>query len=213
MNGRLFTTLAAGLLAAACQSPHQETTYVRPSPATTTAYAAPYPTSEQACTDYGFAAGTAGFNACVSRERAARAAGRVSPDYAEVNLTRDAQNACYSYGLQPRTAAYDRCVGREIDARRYRAEARVAGYPPYHTDQYGYRVDSQGYRVDANGYRLVTQPVYVAPAYTPVVSSADQRPATTGQAAFRDEFGFRYDSQGNRIDRNGNVISPQTTTP
>lgn len=30
---------------------------------------------------------------------------------------------------------------------------------------------------------------------------------------FRDEFGFRYDGQGNRLDRNGNVISPQSTQP
>jgi len=29
---------------------------------------------------------------------------------------------------------------------------------------------------------------------------------------YRDEFGFRYDSQGNRLDRNGNIISPQSTT-
>ena len=30
------------------------------------------------------------------------------------------------------------------------------------------------------------------------------------QAAFKDEFGFRYDSQGNRLDARGNIISPQT---
>lgn len=28
--------------------------------------------------------------------------------------------------------------------------------------------------------------------------------------AFRDEFGFRYDAQGNRLDARGYVISPQT---
>jgi hypothetical protein len=32
-----------------------------------------------------------------------------------------------------------------------------------------------------------------------------QRPA---QSAFRDEYGFRYDSQGNRLDARGNIISP-----
>jgi hypothetical protein len=31
--------------------------------------------------------------------------------------------------------------------------------------------------------------------------------------AFRDEYGFRYDSRGNRIDAQGHVISPHTTTP
>jgi hypothetical protein len=33
------------------------------------------------------------------------------------------------------------------------------------------------------------------------------------QEAFRDEYGFRYDSRGNRIDASGYVISPHTTTP
>ena len=28
------------------------------------------------------------------------------------------------------------------------------------------------------------------------------------QAAFKDEYGFRYDSQGNRLDARGNIISP-----
>lgn len=31
--------------------------------------------------------------------------------------------------------------------------------------------------------------------------------------ASRDEYGFRYDSRGNRIDAGGHVISPHTTTP
>lgn len=30
------------------------------------------------------------------------------------------------------------------------------------------------------------------------------------KAAFKDEFGFRYDDQGNRLDARGNIISPQT---
>jgi len=30
------------------------------------------------------------------------------------------------------------------------------------------------------------------------------------QAAFKDEYGFRYDSEGNRLDARGNIISPQT---
>ena len=49
---------------------------------------------------------------------------------------------------------------------------------------------------------------------TPQMASPpmDSMPAQTGprQAAFKDEFGFRYDAQGNRLDARGNIISPQT---
>jgi hypothetical protein len=31
--------------------------------------------------------------------------------------------------------------------------------------------------------------------------------------AFRDEYGFRYDARGDRIDAQGRIISPHTTTP
>ena len=31
--------------------------------------------------------------------------------------------------------------------------------------------------------------------------------------AFRDEYGFRYDARGDRIDAAGHRISPHTTTP
>jgi hypothetical protein len=33
------------------------------------------------------------------------------------------------------------------------------------------------------------------------------------QVAMRDEYGFRYDSQGSRLNGRGCVISPQNTTP
>ncbi len=33
------------------------------------------------------------------------------------------------------------------------------------------------------------------------------------EEAFRDEYGFRYDAQGNRLNAQGYVISPRTTTP
>lgn len=60
---------------------------------------------------------------------------------------------------------------------------------------------------------------YVTPAPTyvttaPVVAAIP--PATTppaGVQAFRDEYGFRYDGQGNRVDRYGNIISPHSTRP
>ena len=158
---------------------------------TETRTAAPYrmPGSEQACLDYGFRAGTEAYNRCVIRESEARAQGRVTQDYTTVRLDADARNACYSYGLTPGTAMYDRCVGREIDARRYREQAA-----PY-------------YPAPASAA------VYPAPAY-PAAPYVETRPTPpAGVQVFRDEYGFRYDGQGNRIDRNGNIISPQSTSP
>ena len=35
-------------------------------------------------------------------------------------------------------------------------------------------------------------------------------PSGPREATFKDEFGFRYDAQGNRLDARGNIISPQT---
>ena len=173
---RILTAVSIGLLATSCSSA-QETRYITP-----VGYAS---ISEQACADYGFPAGTIGYNNCVARERSARAS------------------------------------GREIDARRYRSEAAAPAYPPYRVDQYGYRVDAKGYRIDASGYRIsqapTAAPAYPVATYTPAPVYApayvEPRAATTGQLAFRDEFGFRYDAQGNRIDARGNIISPQTRTP
>ena len=52
---------------------------------------------------------------------------------------------------------------------------------------------------------MATAPAAQPPQMAPM-------PAQTGprQAAFKDEFGFRYDSEGNRLDARGNIISPQT---
>jgi hypothetical protein len=47
-------------------------------------------------------------------------------------------------------------------------------------------------------------------------ASTDMATAPSGpsggprEATFKDEFGFRYDAQGNRLDARGNIISPQT---
>jgi len=137
--------------------------------------------SERNCLDYGFAGGTDAYNRCVQRESSARAAGRVNRDYAEARLLDDSRNACYSYGLAQGSQRYDNCVTREVDARRYREQGQL--YPP---------------------------PVY-APDYTPAPAPYGHvAPRTTGTAVTSDEFGFRYDSEGNRIDRNGRIISPQT---
>ena len=42
------------------------------------------------------------------------------------------------------------------------------------------------------------------------MAAAPSGPSGPRQATFKDEFGFRYDAQGNRLDARGNIISPQT---
>lgn len=152
MRFRLLTTISIGLLSAACQSPYQQQARypgpVTPPIVSVTAYS----TSEQACTDYGFNAGTGAFDRCVQRERSARSAGRVNRDYAQARLTADARDACSSYGLEA-GMRYDRCVAREIEARGY-VEVGTQPAQMYRTDQYGNRFDSEGYRVDVNGRRM-----------------------------------------------------------
>ncbi len=141
--------------------------------------------SGQACVDYGFPPGSIGYSRCVQREEEARARGRVSRDYGEAQLAADASNACYSYGLLPGTGPYDRCVGREMESRRWRPD--------------------QAYVTPATVvYTPTPAPEYVPPA---------PPPPPAGVQAFKDEYGFRYDGQGNRLDARGNVISPQSTRP
>ncbi len=50
--------------------------------------------------------------------------------------------------------------------------------------------------------------VYVPPPEPPRVEYV--QPDTVGPS--RDEYGFRYDAKGNRIDKYGNIISPHTTS-
>jgi hypothetical protein len=47
-------------------------------------------------------------------------------------------------------------------------------------------------------------------AAAPSASAGAQLGAGPHPVAFKDEFGFRYDAQGNRLDARGYVISPQT---
>lgn len=143
--------------------------------------------SERTCLDYGFMSGSSAFNRCVQREASARQAGRVNRDYAEARLLEDSRNACADYGLIRNTQRYDNCVAREVDARRYRDQSDM--YAPQRTPA----------------------PDYYVPARTPT-PYAGTTAATTGTPTYRDEFGFRYDAQGNRLDRNGNIVSPQSTT-
>jgi hypothetical protein len=44
----------------------------------------------------------------------------------------------------------------------------------------------------------------------PDMAQAPSMQSGPRQATFKDEYGFRYDAQGNRLDARGNIISPQT---
>jgi hypothetical protein len=185
---KLLVVATFGLSAAACS--YTTTT-------TATVPAGPYRSgAEQACLDYGFQPGTDSYNRCVVREAQSRAAGRMPADYASARLAADARDACYSYGLTIGSAPYDRCVGREIEARRYSQQAVVTTVPAYSAT-------------------TVYTPAPVATVYTqgPVTYTPAAPTPPAGVQAFRDEYGFRYDGQGNRIDANGNIISPQSTRP
>jgi hypothetical protein len=121
--------------------------------------------------------------------------------YTMASLTADSQAACSSYGLVPGTTSYDSCVGREIDARRYREQATVVTTTTAYPAPVVY----------------TTTPASTV-VYTPAPSTVTYVPAApptppAGVQAFRDEYGFRYDGRGNRIDARGNIISPQSTTP
>lgn len=141
--------------------------------------------AEQVCLDHGFAPGTSAYGRCVSRQAEARATYRVVQSDPESQLLADARVACSSYGLVPGSAVHDRCLANEMDARRYR----------------------QG---------VVPQPVASPVAYNPGYATTYVPARTTyatGAENFRDEYGFRYDAQGNRLDRYGNIISPHSTRP
>lgn len=198
---KFLAVAAVGLSAAAC-SYSNTTTASAPPPAVVTPVgtAVVVNTSQQACIDYGFTPGTASYDRCVLRDSEARARGRMPYAYTQSALTADSQMACSSYGLTAGTMYYDRCVSREIDARRYRQEATVTTYPAPVAATTTY-------------YPAPGTTVYTAPAAstTTFVPAATTPPA--GVQAYRDEYGFRYDGQGNRIDARGNIISPQSTRP
>jgi hypothetical protein len=60
--------------------------------------------------------------------------------------------------------------------------------PPYRMDQYNNRVDAEGYAVDSTGRRMPVQSPY-----------AFRGQAASRQVDWRDQYGNRYDSRGNRI--------------
>ena len=186
---KLVVVAAFGLSAAACSYSNTTTTAAVPGPYRSGA--------EQACVDYGFNPGTDSYNRCVVREAQSRAAGRMPADYAIARINADARDACYSYGLEVGSGPYNRCVGREMDARRYR-DSTATVYVPATTPAPAYTTV------------YVPQPSYPPPP-TPYVETRNSN--TAGVQAFRDEYGFRYDAEGNRLDRHGNIVSPQSTQP
>ncbi len=133
--------------------------------------------------------------------------------------------ACVDYGFVPGTIAYNRCVERTHAARvagrvaRGYAEAQLAndardaclsyGLDPrdtYYARCVNREMDARRFRADQ---AYVPADVYPQPAYAPPAPP----PPPAGVQAFRDEYGFRYDGQGNRLDKYGNIISPRSTQP
>ena len=72
-------------------------------------------------------------------------------------------------------------------------------------------MNARRYREDVV-YQPAASPVAYNPGYSTTYATTTTT-YTTGGQAFRDEYGFRYDGQGNRIDARGNIISPHSTTP
>ena len=146
------------------------------------------------------------------------------PSYASRALTQSERN-CLDYGFASGSGPFERCVQRESSARaagrvnsNY-AETRLLDDSRNACYDYGLERGTQRYdncvarEVDARRYREQSQ-MTAPPAYAPDPAPyAYVAPRTTGTEASRDEFGFRYDAEGNRIDRNGRIISPQSTTP
>jgi hypothetical protein len=131
--------------------------------------------------------------------------------------------ACVEYGFVPGTIAYSGCVEREHAARvagrasRGYAEAQLANDARNACSSFGldpatgYYARCVAREMDARRFRAdqAYAPVDTFQQYAPPVPP----PPPAGVQAFRDEYGFRYDGQGNRVDRNGNIISPQSTQP
>ncbi|HLG47810.1 MAG TPA: hypothetical protein VKY24_16325 [Reyranella sp.] len=139
-----------------------------------------------------------------------------------VLATSPSAEACLDYGFVPGTIAYNRCVERTHAARvagrvsRGYAEAQLVADARNACISYGLEpvggyfdrcvareMDARRYRADQ---AYVPADVYPQPAYVPPAPPA-------GVQAFRDEYGFRYDGQGNRLDAHGNIISPHSTQP
>jgi hypothetical protein len=92
----------------------------------------------------------------------------------------------------------------------------TTGGPDQACQSYGFVPGTAAYshclsrEAEARRYRQDTV-VTTAGSRVTYVPAATTSPA--GVEAFRDEYGYRYDGQGNRIDRQGNIISPHSTAP
>jgi hypothetical protein len=51
------------------------------------------------------------------------------------------------------------------------------------------------------------------PADQQTQAVAPSRGGERRDSAFKDEYGFRYDARGDRVDGSGRIISPHSTTP
>jgi len=133
-------------------------------------------------------------------------------------------HVCIDYGFVYGTAPYNRCVAQEARIRALGRVSRDYAMPRLEADardacfSYGLHPGTARYEgcvareIDARRYRgeayvVTTTPAPVQYVYHPTY---DSRVATTGVAVFTDEYGRRYDAQGNRLDRFGNIISPHT---
>ena len=130
---------------------------------------------------------------------------------------------CLDYGFSSGSDNYNRCVERERRAReqgrvsrdydqsRLMQDARAACYDygidrgsPRYENCVSREVDARRWR-DQQGDSSAPQPA----------TYSEQQPVYQPQAGvpvMRDEFGFRYDGQGNRIDASGRIIDPGTTS-
>lgn len=72
--------------------------------------------------------------------------------------------------------------------------------------QPGDQMGSAGANAGANTYRGSAMPM----TSSAEAGASSQMGSGPHPVAFKDEFGFRYDAQGNRLDARGYVISPQT---
>ncbi len=188
LNPKFLATLSLGLLVAACAQPYQrQSTYQASSPAQ---YPSTYP---------------------------AQSSGRA--------LSVSERN-CIDYGFSSPSANYDRCVQREMRARDQGRVARDYDQGRLVQDannacyDYGLERNSQRFNncvdreVDARRYREqgpTPAPVaYYQPQYQPQPAPYYAPQPTPGPT--RDEFGFRYDAEGNRLDARGRIIDPHTTT-
>lgn len=76
-------------------------------------------------------------------------------------------------------------------------------------DPYGRPLVGRNDWVAQPGDRVGRNPATASPAMTSAMPASTMASGPR-EATFKDEYGFRYDAQGHRLDARGNIISPQT---